>query len=79
MSIREETARAGGGFWAMFDPTGVFDGGISDRRSREDAQRVFARPRRWATMEREGWMTRAVSRVEFDRLFDEQMMKMENG
>jgi hypothetical protein len=59
--------------YAIFEPSGRFDGGINSPKSVEEAQRLLARPRRWATLAREGWTVREVTREEFIRLADERI------
>lgn len=59
--------------YAIFEPSGQFDGGIHSPRTIEDAQRILARPRRWKTLEREGWTVREVTPEEFARLADERL------
>lgn len=59
--------------YAIFEPSGRFDGGIHSPKTIEDAQRILARPRRWTTLAREGWTVREVSREEFARLTDERI------
>ena len=54
--------------YAIFEPSGRFDGGIHSPKTIEDAQRILARPRRWTTLAREGWTVREVSQDEFARL-----------
>lgn len=49
-------------------PDGTDDGFLwagEKRRTLDDAQRLFARPRRWPTLEREGWRVDPVSTDEF--------------
>lgn len=44
--------------WLLFEPDGTFDGIMWSPKTLDEAQRRFARPRRWATMQREGWTVR---------------------
>lgn len=44
--------------WLLFMPDGTHDGLIWSPETLEEAQRKFARPRRWTTLAREGWTVR---------------------
>lgn len=59
--------------WLLFDPHGVWDGLMWSPKTAEEAGRKFARPRRWATMAREGWTVRKGEPGEHARLLQEHL------
>jgi len=65
------------GPWAIFMPDGTFDGGIWSPKTLEDAQSRLAKPKRWTTLEREGWVVREVTREEFRSLMAKAIAQME--
>lgn len=59
--------------WLLFEPDGTWDGLIWSPQTIEEAQRKFARPRRWTTMAREGWTVRKGEPGEHHRLLAERL------
>lgn len=59
--------------WLLFEPDGTWDGIIWSPKTLEEAQRKFARPRRWSTLEKAGWTVRRGVDGEHHRLLRERL------
>lgn len=59
--------------WLLFEPDGTWDGLIWSPQTIEEAQRKFARPRRWTTLAREGWTVRKGAPGEHQALLAERL------
>lgn len=62
--------------WLLFMPDGTWDGIIWSPKTLDEAQRKLARPRRWSTLEREGWTVRRGEPGEHRRLLDAKVAEI---